>query len=48
MYKSSALYRNLIIKIAGVENNIDFEALALLFEEYFASKEDEEIEENKK
>ena len=46
MYKLSALYKNLIKKITGVQNEIDFEALALLFEEYFSVKEDEEIKEN--
>ena len=47
MYKLSALYKNLIKKITGVQNEVDFEALALLFEEYFSTKEDEDIKENK-
>lgn len=47
MYKLSALYKNIIKQITGVQNEIDFEALALLFEEYFSAKEDEEIKETK-
>ena len=45
-YKLSALYKNIIKQITGVQNEFDFESLILICEEYFAAKEDEEIKED--
>lgn len=45
-FKLSETYKHLIYKIAGIKNDMEFQSLLLLFDEYEGAKEDEEIEEN--
>lgn len=47
-FKLSEMYKHLIFKITGVKNDMEFQSLLLLFDEYEGAKEDEEVEENKK
>ena len=41
MYKLSALYKHVIQNLTGVKNDMEFEALMLIWEEYMAAKEEE-------
>lgn len=46
-FKLSEMYKHLIFKITGIKNDMEFQSLLLLFDEYIGAKEDEEVEENK-
>lgn len=41
MYKTSELYKNIIVQLTGVKNDIEFEALMLLCDEYLNVKQEE-------
>lgn len=43
MFKTSALYKNIIMQLTGIKNNIEFEALMLVCDEYLNVKQEEDV-----